>query len=202
MPQFPPLARAAQILGGVDVQVEFVPGTLPKPSIKPGAHGLLSQAVEAVLSQAKFSATCPMRQITLSFLFEIDQVAPPAHTPLSTSIVSSSGLVRVRARRALAGVSYSSGVYEDDQRAMRFLAEACPELGRVIAGGNPAGTYHCEVLNTYERHLLFQVRNMKPKGASGFLGNFQLDYSDLQVTPDEPAYVDSPELRKLRRSIK
>lgn len=110
--------------------------------------------------------------------------------------------MRVRARRTLAGVSYSSGVYEDDQRALRFLTEACPKLGRVIAGGNPEGTYQCEVLNTYERHLLFQIRNMKPKDASGCLGNFQLDYSDLQVTPDEPASVDSPELRKLRRSIK
>jgi hypothetical protein len=103
---------------------------------------------------------CEQQQNLQCWFRLLDQTAPRAHTPLSISIVSSSGLVRVRARRTLAVVSHSSGGYKDDPRGLRLLTEAPPpKLGRVIAGGNPEGTYQREVLNHYERHQLFQVRN-------------------------------------------
>ncbi len=200
LPKFPPLARSANISGLVEYTITFTPGAPAQPKLHPGAHPLLRSAVENALRETRFTATCPVGEIPLSFLFEFDLNSPYSELDVGKSVINPKGQFRIRASHR--EINGHGGTMEDPgpNNALRFLAEGCSELGRVISASKEAGSYHCEVLNVYPDYVEFQVRNLQPKGASGLLGNYHISLHSLSVTPAKPTYFDSPALQKLRRA--
>lgn len=200
LPKFPPLARSARISGLVEYTITFTPGAPAQLKLHPGAHPLLRSAVENALRETRFTATCPVGEIPLSFLFEYDPNDPFSELDVGKSVINPKGQFRIRASNRPIHFQPAHRADPGPNNALRFLAEGCSELGRVISTSKEAGNYLCEVLGVYGDHLEFQVRNLQPKGASGLLGNFRLSLRSLRVTPAEPTDIDSPILQKLRRA--
>jgi hypothetical protein len=66
----------------------------------------------------------------------------------------------------------------------QFVGIACQEMGRLADRGSDHKQYSCELQSSDELFTYVQIRNKRPRGASGLIANVRINNKDLLVEED------------------
>jgi TonB family protein len=99
IPKYPALARQARLQGKVHVKVDLNGSGKAIRSFSAEAAPILRDSVREVLETSKFSASCPTREFTIVFAFELDLNASPRAFDEGTVILRGAATIVIRAVR-------------------------------------------------------------------------------------------------------
>jgi hypothetical protein len=94
----------------------------------------------------------------------------------------------------------------EENKARKFIKTACLEIGAIANNSRKNVNYKCEVLFSDESYIYFQIRNAKPKGSSGLVGNYKINKQSLLIETDmgevDKRTISSHKLRRLTERLK